>query len=325
MGKARKQIARELMGEQDSMARLHPIYTLTNDRFEAEYLRDSSRWDSLTSDQLEHLLGRSLVHYGMASDTSLIASMSALMRRVLHELSPDRLAAVYAAVSRTLAEHKSPAFYALIPVLVHEPEAEVAATATIDFVSMSPMTSTGKPAGFLEAVALVRNGAPNSPGGVFGGLVSLGDERFRSELDKAKAHLSPADVEDAARCESGFPTDAQIRFWLDWAEELMPLPDDPDAASMIGSVAAALGRIRQRALIPSVFRSERLFPACQHERPTRILESWSLDEYAALIAPRLYALEEDEPPLKVFSSVLEIWGLPPRARKCDRFPQALVC
>jgi hypothetical protein len=312
------------MNEEDSTARLHAIYTLPNDRFEAQYLRDSSRWDCLTSDQLEHLLARSLLHYGMASDTSLIASMSALMRRILRDLSPDRRAAVYAAVSRTLEEHKSPAFYALIPVLVHEPEAEVAATATIDFVSMSPITGNGKPAGLLEAVALVENGAPNSPGGVFGGLVSLGDERFRSELDKTKAHLSPADVQAAARCESGFATDAQIRFWLDWAEELMPLSNDPGAISMIGSAAAALGRIRKRALIPTVFRFERLFPACQHGRPARILESWNLGEYAALIAPRLYALEEDEPPLKVFSCVLEIWGLPPRARKCDRFPQTLV-
>jgi hypothetical protein len=105
----------------------------------------------------------------------------------------------------------------------------------------------------------------------------------------------------------------------------MPLSDDPDAVSMIGSAAAALGRIRKRASVPTVFRSERLFPACQHGRPTRILESWNLDEYAAQIAPRLYALEEDEPPLKVFSCVLAMWGLPPRARKSDRFPQLLVC
>jgi hypothetical protein len=152
------------MKKQDSMARLHPICTLANDRFEAPYLRDSSQWDCLTSDQLEHLLARSLLHYGMGSDTSLIASMSALMRRVLRDLSPDRRAAVYAAVSRVLEEHKWPAFYALIPVLVHEPEAEIAGTATIDFVSMSPMTGTGKPAGLLEAAALVRNGAPKSPG-----------------------------------------------------------------------------------------------------------------------------------------------------------------
>jgi hypothetical protein len=131
----------------------HAIDALEPDEFEARYLRTSGQWDILTYRQLERLLGRSLLHYGMARDTSLIASMSALMRRILRDLSPDRRAAVYAAVSRTLKEHKSPAFYALIPVLVHEPEAEVAATATIDFVSMS-LTGSGKPAGLLEAVAV---------------------------------------------------------------------------------------------------------------------------------------------------------------------------
>jgi hypothetical protein len=182
----------------------------------------------------------------------------------------------------------------------------------------------GKPAGFSEAVTLLRNGAPESPGGVFGGLVSLGDERFRPDLDDLKLHLSARDVQAAARCESGCATDAQIRFWLDWAEELMPLAGDADTDHKIGSVASALALIRKRAVSGSVIRAERLFPAHHYDSPVKILESWGFEEYARLIAPRLYALEDDEPPPKVFSTVLEFWGLPPRARKCDQLSQPTV-
>jgi hypothetical protein len=120
-------------------------------------------------------------------------------------------------------------------------------------------------------------------------------------------------------------SDAQIRFWLDWAEELMPLAGEADADDRIGSIASALARIRKGALVPTVVRAERLYPAHHHECPVRAIESWTLEESADRIAPRLYALEADEPPPKVFSHVLKIWGLVPKAPGCDRLPPPLVC
>jgi hypothetical protein len=303
----------------------HPIESLPAPEFEDQYLRNSGGWDRLTYSQLEVLLARALLHYGLADDTSLIPAMAQLMRRAVRDLSPDRRAAVYQRVCQTLERHKSPAFYAFIPVLVHETHAQVVATATADFVSMSPTLPDGVPAGFREASGLVRNGTPTSPGGVFGGLVSLGDERFAPDLESLKSYLSPSDIQAAARCDSGFASDAQIRFWLDWAENLMPLAGADDVDSIIGSVASALALIRKRVLTPTVFRCERLFPAHLYDSPSKVIESWTMDEYARIIAPRLYALEAEEPPPKVFSSVLEIWGLPPKARRAERLSQPLIC
>jgi hypothetical protein len=294
-------------------ARPHPVEALPPEEFEKQYLRDSSRWDRLTSAQLARLLKRSLLHYGLSNDTSLIGAMADLMRRAVRDLPHEDRAAVYQEVAHAIESNRWTAFYAFI-----------AATATIDFVSLSPIMQGGKPAGFSEAVTLLRKGAPESPGGVFGGLVSLGDERFRPDLDDLKLHLSARDVQAAARCESGYATDAQIRFWLDWAEELMPLAGDAETDHKIGSVASALALIRKRAEAGSVIRAERLFPAHHYGSPVKILESWNFEEYARLIAPRLYALENDEPPPKVFSTVLEFWGLPPRARKCDQLSQPTV-
>jgi hypothetical protein len=306
-------------------ARPHPVETRPPERFEKRYLRDSSQWDRLTAAQFARLLRRSLLHYGLSNDTSLIGAMADLMRRAVRDLPNEHRAAVYREVAQAIENNRWPAFYAFIPVVVHEPQAPIAATATIDFVSMSPMMPEGKPAGFYEAVTLLRNGTPESPGGVFGGLVSLGDERFRPDLDSLKSHISARDVQAAARCESESAKDAQIRFWLEWAEELMPLAGDYDTDHKIGSVASALARIRKRILAPTVIRAERLFPAHHYDSPVKVLESWSVDEYARLIAPRLYALEDDEPPPKAFSTVLEIWGLSPRARKCDRLSLPPVC
>lgn len=299
-------------------AYIHPVNDLPPEEFEKRYLRESSEWDRLTSGQLEHLLRRSLLHYGLANDTSLIRPMIPLMHRAVRDLIPERRAAVYRDVCLTIDYHKWPAFCALIPVVVNEPMAHIVGTATIDFVSLSPMSSDGKPAGLQEALRLIRDGTANSVGGVFGGLVALGDERFTPDLDRVKSLLSPDDIHAAARCDTGLPTDSQIRFWLNWAEELMPNAGNRDVDSMIGAVAHALTRIRKRAEEPKVVRRERLFPAYQYECPNRILESWEIDRYAGLIAERLYALERNEPPPKVFSSVLEFWGLPPRAPESDR-------
>jgi hypothetical protein len=303
----------------------HPIETLPARQFEARYLQSSGEWDRLTYGQLERLLSRSLLHYGCANNTGLIPAMTRLMYRAVRDLSPERRASVYKGVCETIERQKLLAFYALIPAVVHEPVAEIAATATIDFVSLSPPMPDGIPVGFREAVSLFRSGSPSSSGGVFGGLVSLGDERFRRDLEGLKAHLSPRDIQAAARCDTGFASDAQIRFWLDWAESLIPLAGNGGIDSIIGSVASALARIRKHAVVPTVYRCERLFPVYLYESPSRLIESWSIDEYANIIGPHLYALEADEPPPKVFSSVLEIWGLRPKAREADRRLQPLIC
>ena len=303
----------------------HPLDEMPPEEFENSYLRDFGQWDRLTYGQLERLLRRSLLHYGLANDITLIGAMSTLMRRAVRDLPSDRRSQVYNDVCRTIEDRRLAAFYAFIPVVVHEPEAQIVATAAIDFVSLSPMMDDGRPAGLGECVRLIRDGVPNSPGGVFGGLVSLGDERFRSDLEALKPYLSPRDVQAAARCETGLLSDSQIRFWLDWADEMMPLEGSDDADSMIGSIATALARMRKRVLAPTVIRAERLFPAHHYEVLCKTLESWSLDEYARLIAGRLYALEKGERPPKVFSTVLELWGLRPRATRSKRLSTPLVC
>jgi hypothetical protein len=302
----------------------HPIDALDPAEFEAQYLRSSRQWDRLTHRQMERLLRRSLLHYGLANDTSLIGAMATLMRRAVRDLVPENRARVYRDVCETIIRNKWSAFYALIPVVVHESAAEIVATATIDFISLSPVMDDGRPAAFCEAVALIQDGVPNSQGGVFGGIVSLGDERFTPELKALRKWLVARDVQAAARCDTGWPSDAQIRFWLDWAEELMPTAGREETDSVIGSIGSALVRIRKRAVTSTVIRAEKPFPAHQLESSLKILESWDLDQYARLIADRLYALEAHEPPPKVFSAVLEVWGLSPRAAEHDRVPLSVI-
>jgi hypothetical protein len=283
------------------------------------YIRDRSQWDGLSSDQFQDLLAQSLCYYGIANDRSLIDPMASLMRRAAIVLSANRREQAYANVREIVRSTGKPLCYALLPAVEHEPVPEIAATATIDFVSLSPMTDKGRPLGLIEALELIRIGAAACPGGIFGGLVAMGDERFRADLERMKPRLSRTDVKGAARCGTDQIWDCEVQFWLDWAEELMPTQDEDETAGMLGLVASALFNVYAHARARDVRRPERQFPANAHREPVKILQSWSLDEYTQLVAPRLYALEEAEHPPKVFSPVLERWGLPPRAPWSERF------
>ena len=64
---------------------------------------------------------------------------------------------------------------------------------------------------------------------------------------------------------------------------------------------------------------KRNYPAQRSKAPIEILHEWKFAEYAATIAPELYALEAAEAPPKLFSYVLREWGLEPRAAEKDQF------
>jgi hypothetical protein len=91
-----------------------------------------------------------------------------------------------------------------------------------------------------------------------------------------------------------------------------------DALSKFGSAASALVLQKRRAEIDVVQDIKRNYPAHRSEAPIEILREWKFSDYAAMIAPQLYALEAAEAPPKLFSYVLQEWGFEPRADESDR-------
>jgi hypothetical protein len=165
----------------------------------------------------------------------------------------------------------------------------------------------------MELMArILAGGGYCNPGAVFAGMVLFGDERTRLYLERTKGLLPRDAVQVAARQNSGFVTDAQVEFWLDWAEELVD-QRDPESEAIFGSVASALALCRRDCRIGKVVRVRRRTPFWKHERTVELLQEWPLDVYAQRIAPRLHALEAAESPPRIFSLVLTEWGLEPRA------------
>jgi hypothetical protein len=74
---------------------------------------------------------------------------------------------------------------------------------------------------------------------------------------------------------------------------------------LIGDPVECLDRARGARRVP------RNLPLEDSTKPIEVLQAWALEEYAAIIAPRLRAVEAREPEPKVMPKVLEAWGIPP--------------
>ena len=60
-------------------------------------------------------------------------------------------------------------------------------------------------------------------------------------------------------------------------------------------------------MLEKVLQTERIFPVPDEGLPSVILNEYGLEEFASLIADRLMALEQNEPPPKVSPEVLRAW------------------
>jgi hypothetical protein len=144
-------------------------------------------------------------------------------------------------------------------------------------------------------------------------LIDLGDARFRPFIEQLRAERANEEVRVAATIFSGFAKHDAITLWLDWAEELINV----SGTGLFGSVASAIAIIGSRCRGDVVTEVQRDYP----EGGPRILRRWTKQEYAHLIAPRLYELEAQEDAPKTFSQVLQCWDLPPRAAVKDQMIQ----
>ena len=95
-------------------------------------------------------------------------------------------------------------------------------------------------------------------------------------------------------------------FWLDWLEELI----DSERDRRFELAARALSRVPWHEGDRKVLDIRRDFPVTESANPIEVLRVWTLEEYAAIIAPRLRAIEAREPEPKVMPRVLEAWRIP---------------
>jgi len=280
-------------------------------------LLDYGSWADLRGDNLLQFMGRCMLLYGREVDTALVPHLSALYDLVRDQIDPEHRKLELQRIS-VAAEKFNLAACTLLPPLVCDDDPWVVSTAMLDYIALSHAEPDGLPWEFSELDNLFRKGTFASPGGALGGIITSGDRRFHSKLHEWKHYLSKDDIRAATNCRTPFITHGEIVFWLNWAEELVD-NRHPQAESILGLVASAVGLLGKHNPHDLVQDVERRFPAYGVKDTVVVIQSWDRAAYAKEIADRLYRLEAAEAAPKVFSAVLRAWGLQPRADLIDQF------
>jgi hypothetical protein len=204
-----------------------------------------------------------------------------------------------------------------LPFLVLDDSVPITTKAAIDFVSSSDYVN-GELYAFGELRNLFTRSTLANRAAVFGALVAMGDQEVLKFLEELRPMMGAEEVRQAARVHTQFPQHHAIQFWLQWAKQLVNSSNDDDQRTF-GSCASALILVLENDIVGRVSAGKRNFPCQKNLSAINIEQEWSLDEYAELLAPELYAIEAAEAAPRLFSDVLRKWGLQPRAAVMDQF------
>ncbi len=284
---------------------------------DVEKILASEEWRHFSEQQLVDLLRVLFFCYGVEGDTSYIAKISAVYKHAITEgLDSDtRLLLEGEMVGLVEASKVLPVVF--LPFLVLDEDVPITTKAAIDFVSSSDYVN-GELYAFGELRNLFSRSTLANRAAVFGALVAMGDAEVLSFLEELRPQLNADEVREAARVHTQFPQHRAIQYWLRWAKELVSSPNDDDQRNF-GSCASALILVLEHDIVGRVSAGKRNFPCHKTQQAITIEREWSLDDYAEILAPDLYAIEAAESAPRLFSDVLRKWGLKPQADLLEQF------
>lgn len=224
---------------------------------------------------------------------------------------------LYSGIARII-EKEETGLNAMMPFLMLETAASVVSTAVLDYVLFRDAPNGDPLYGAREAIEWIEKHATSNRGAMFGGLITVGDDRIHALLEPLRETMTEDEVNVAVRCRSGFPAVSTFAFWLDWLESL----SDRDSDALFGSVASGLVLLRKGMKTGFFFKGRRPLgagTAVKNLPPRDSEDVVSIEEMGKMYASRLYSLEANEAPPKVVSQVLLEFGLEPRAALNERF------
>ncbi len=294
-----------------------------SDRLKIESLEDverilaSTEWKSFNEQQLLDLLRALFYCYGIQGDTSYVSKISEVYQHTVSEgMDPEtRMLLESEMVDIVEAGKVHPVVF--LPFLVLDEDVAITTKAAIDFVSSSDYVN-GELYAFSELRHLFSRSTLADRAAVFGALVAMGDEEVIAFVEELRPQMTAEEVRRAARVHTQFPQHRAIQYWLAWAKLLVHSPDDEDQRNL-GSCASALILVLEHDIAGRVFSGKRNFPCHTSPNAITIEREWSIDEYAEVLAPDLYALEAAESAPRIFSSVLRRWGLKPQTELIEQF------
>jgi hypothetical protein len=285
-------------------------------------IADRAAWPPPRSPELEELLVKGVLVYGLLSDATHIQKLAAFYQYCIEHLEFDIRAGIYRYLYKTVEDGKT-STNTLMPFLFVETEPTLVAEAVIDFCTIAKAHPDDALSRCRDVCRWISEDRAANRAGMFGGLVCLGDARVMKLLDELKWTLTEDEVGVVARSASTTPTIACVEFWLSWIEEIVYRR--PERASLLGHVASGLAILERRRGIKVYPAVERNFghaapiEGCAAKFGLRVLEELTPREVAARYAERMYALEAAEPAPKLMSMVLVCFGLEPKAPVSERY------
>ena len=280
-------------------------------------LMASEQWRDFEDDRLVNLLRMLFFGYGYKGATSHVPNISKVYQHALAKGMDADTRAMLEAEMVQLVDSGKLLPVVFLPFLVLDDAVPITTKAAIDFVSSSDYVN-GELYAFGELRNLFTRSTLANRAAVFGALVSMGDQEVLKFLEEFRPMMSTEEVRQAARVHTQFPQHHAIQFWLRWAKQLVNSSDDDDQR-IFGSCASALILVLEHDIVGRVSAGKRNFPCQKSPIAITIEQEWSVDEYAEMLAPELYAIEAAEAAPRLFSDVLRKWGLKPRAPVMDQF------
>jgi hypothetical protein len=263
-------------------------------------------WEELGETELMEVFRSACARYGATHDASLIPGIKRLYQdAVCRQLEVDRRTALLGLVFEDV-ERGMGSVMSLTPFLF-DPDPGVIASAGMLWAQVCPLEGGDAMTGPRRLLSMAESARhPSTRTGLVAAVLLLGDRRTQPLLHGYWRALDEDCVELLVGAQSGYVYASTVEFFLEWLEEAERNGDD----TQLGMAAAALVRLRRTASMPLVLDVERRFPATAAGRgpKVRTVAQWSLDEFGALIAPRLRHVARREREPKVIPFVLQAWG-----------------
>ena len=257
----------------------------------------------LNEEQLDAVTQAAIGLYGTTANPALVEKLLLLYRHYVTRIHPAQRFRNYQTVVDLVLAGKS-GVHALMPFICCDPARMVASTAALDYVVLAPANDENATTGALELLDLYDRGSLTNGLAVLGGMLMTGDRRIITLLESHCRALSCDEVEILIKCRGSLLTLAVIEFYLEWLEVL----DCREECDIFAAVAAGFANLAIGSTDGLVYDIERVIPSTP-DNAVRILNQWSLPEYAATIASRLHDIAEREEGEPIIPEVMSIWGL----------------
>lgn len=286
-----------------------PMFNDDEERFISLVLsEDAHERDSVLTNVDDKIVSE-MIRYGIYNDIETLNRIASLYQNEFIDLPEMEKRGVYEFVTHAVRQIGGAASGALTPFMMLERSTGIVSTATIDYVSMGSLIDDDPMSRPRDAFELVKNGVPENPAAVIGGLLALGDLRVCELLRPLRSELNDDDIAIIGKCHSGFVARSTVTFYIEWLEALVA-GRDVESETQFGIVASGLYNLIHGNQFPFIANGLRPFPAPVDGNWPEFQRE-DIRQFACSVSSRLLRIERQEGVPRIMPVVIRAFGLKP--------------